>query len=124
MSWFSQKVIVVPWDYSELCAQALEQARKMVEHPNQLKVIHVSPRLMPTEPGVIWGQTNEDSVRKKAKESFLKAINQAEYSGLDFAVRFGDPGNEIVEFAKEIDAGLIVMPSHGYGWIKRLTSPR
>ena len=35
-------------------------------------------------------------------------------------VEFGDPGNQIVDFAERISAELIVIPSHGRTGIERL----
>ena len=32
---------------------------------------------------------------------------------------FGDPGSEIVRYAAEVDAGLIVISSHGHSGLKR-----
>ena len=39
---------------------------------------------------------------------------------IHFAARIGDPGTKIVEYAREIKADLIVMPSHGRTGIKHL----
>ncbi len=121
MNWFADKSVVVPYDFSELSFKALEQARDLVELPSQLKVIHVSMAMNPMEPGVLWDSANKEAIRKRSRESFFERIDPQRFQGVDFAIRFGDPGKEIVEFAKEIGADLIVMPSHGYGWFKRIT---
>ncbi len=39
---------------------------------------------------------------------------------LNFETRTGDPGLVITDYATEIGAGLIVIPSHGYHGLKRL----
>jgi len=39
---------------------------------------------------------------------------------LKIEVRFGDPGHEIVEYAREIEAGLVVMASHGQSALRHL----
>ena len=39
--------------------------------------------------------------------------------GATLAVLFGNPGLEIADYAKNIQADLIVIPSHGYHGVKR-----
>ena len=44
----------------------------------------------------------------------------AKYQGIHCATASGDPGHEIVKYAEEIDADLIVIPSHGRTGLTRL----
>ncbi len=56
---------------------------------------------------------NDDERQERIVDAAHKRYGDAKYRGINFEVRFGDPGHEIAAFAQEIGAGLIVMPSHG-----------
>jgi nucleotide-binding universal stress UspA family protein len=47
-------------------------------------------------------------------------VREAGFENLQQEVLFGDPGSQIVNFATNCNADLIVIPSHGYHGVKRL----
>jgi nucleotide-binding universal stress UspA family protein len=120
MSWFEAKPIVVPYDFSAEARAAVELGLTLAETNAHLHVVHVLFPLPVTEPGVLWetidDQTRADHVRTEMRNelSFLDLEN------VHFAVKIGSPGAEIADFAESIDAGLIVIPSHGRSGFKRL----
>ena len=119
MSLFANSRIVVPIDFSEQADRALETAMQVAANVNHIRAVHVAPPLLMFEPSVY--EVLSDSERsKRLKESFAKRYADPKYHGVQFDVLFGDPGQMIVDFAKEIGAELIVMPSHGRTGLARL----
>ena len=56
---------------------------------------------------------DEEGRKKQLEEAVRERFVKDKYRNVRIEVRYGDPGHEIADFAREIGAGLIVMPSHG-----------
>jgi nucleotide-binding universal stress UspA family protein len=110
---FTAQPIIVPWDFSEMSKNALAKALELAESPAQLEVVHVTPYPSTVEPSVIWGVYSEDLILKNLRESFRIVMAEGEFADVKFTPVFGDPGSEISKIAKERNAGLIVISSHG-----------
>jgi len=114
MNWLPRKNVLVPFDFSDDARAALATARELTNDPGKLHVIHVLAAMEVTDPGVIWETIDDQSRCQHAEEALrLEMGRQNVDDQVQIAVRFGDPGHEIVAFADEIDAGLIVVSSHG-----------
>ena len=120
MPWFPKQQVVVPIDFSNTSLAALEVARELVDDVSHLHAIHVLPGLTATEPGLLWNVLDEAAARDAAQEELAKRLTEKDCAGANVAVAFGDPADEIVEFAQSLGAGLIVMPSHGRTGLARL----
>ena len=120
MTWLPKTCVVVPFDFSEQSAKALEAARDMVDELAHLHVIHVLPKITAAEPGVIWTVTDDEARIRHAEMAFREGFAASPFCKSDLHVRIGDPGSEIVKFAEQLQADLIVMPSHGRSGIPRL----
>ena len=120
MSWLPRRSVVVPVDYSDESFQAVDLAVTLVSDPSHLHVIHVLPYLIPTEPGVIWSTVDDTGRMEHAREALETRLSEAGHKGIDICVEFGDPGQQIAEFAQRQDADLIVLPSHGRTGLNRL----
>lgn len=120
MPWFPKHKVLVPIDFSEHSFRALDAARDMVESPSQLYVIHVLPEILVTEPGVIWGEVDDASRTQHVEEALREKTADPRYAGVHIAVRIGDRGQRIVDYAAENGMELIVMPSHGRTGLKHL----
>lgn len=121
MAWFPKQNVVVPVDFSDNSFGAVDTALELVENASGLHLLYVLPDLDPTEPGVIWDTIDDQSRRQHAEKSFASRLADAKYQGIQVEIAFGDPGHEITEFAKRIEAELIVLPSHGRrGWDRLL----
>ena len=57
---------------------------------------------------------------KAAHEHLTKFLKNPNVAGVKTIIREGDPGLLIADYAAEVHADLIVMPSHGYHGVKRL----
>ena len=115
-----QQTVIVPFDFSEMSIQAIQKAIEMVEDPSLIQVLHVTEYPSAYEYGVVWETITEDTIVQKLSESFAERMGKIEeMPELRFEIRFGNPGREICKYAKEIDCGLIVMPSHGRSGVVR-----
>ena len=120
MRWPPKRKIVVPIDFSDESFGALETALVIAEQSSALHVIHALPDLSSVEPGVIWGEVNNDSRARHAAEALREWLPDDKYSDVQIEMQFGDPGHRIAEYAQQVEAELIVMPSHGRTGLKRL----
>ncbi len=119
MDALTNKPILVPYDFSDMSRAALTKAVELAETLDQIEVVHVTPYPDAMEPSVVWGTYDEDEISDRLKTAFFEEIGADTYVGLKFTAVFGDPGNEITTLAKERDAGLIVISSHGRRGITR-----
>ena len=120
MSWLPRQIVVVPVDFSDDSFAALQTARELVDDPAHLHVVHVLPILEANDPGVIWHMIDDESRGQHAAEALKKQLADRGRQRLQVAVRFGDPGYEIAQYAEQVDAGLIVVSSHGKSGLTRL----
>lgn len=120
MSWLPKTCVIVPYDFSERSAQALEIARDMVADLAQIHVIHVLPLITVSDPGMIWDVVDNEARQRDATKAFHDGFAASPFHKADFRVAFGDPGQEIAAYAEKLKADLIVMPSHGRSGVPRL----
>ena len=120
MNWLPRHSVVVPVDFSDESFQAVDLGLSLVDEPSHLHVIHVLPYLAPTEPGVIWSTVDDADRMTHAREALEKQLADAKFQGVDIRIEFGDPGQQIAEFAQQNEADLIVLPSHGRTGLTRL----
>jgi nucleotide-binding universal stress UspA family protein len=116
---FSSKTIVVPWDFSDSAKEALRQAVYLANSHDQIEVVHVTPYPSAAEPGIIWGAQTQETIGVNLETSFRNEVDEA-YKDVKFTTLFGDPGSQVAELAKEREAGLIVISSHGRTGMTRL----
>jgi nucleotide-binding universal stress UspA family protein len=119
MTWFSDKTIVVPFDFSDYSLEALNQALAMSVSPSQIHVIHVL-----AEPSVsneiAWATFDVEGEIRKTTQLLQDRFQNETHRGIKVRVCSGDPGTEIAKYAEHIKADLVVISSHGRrGW-KRL----
>ncbi|TWU31586.1 universal stress protein [Novipirellula artificiosorum] len=120
MSGLHPKKTIVPIDFSDLSYGALEKALEIAGVENTVEVIHVLPPMLVMEPSDLYGSVS-DSHRKESTIKRLKEkLSDEKYQKVRIRVAVGDAGHEIVACAKRESADLIVMPSHGYGFLKHV----
>lgn len=119
MSWLKKKSVLIPIDFSELSYQAIAPAREYVEDVSSLKLIHVLTPLHPADPAAMWDTLNDEQRKQKVKDFLEQKLGEMGYQGVQIEVKIGDPSTEIVDYAQEIEADLIVMPSHGRKGVSR-----
>lgn len=117
---FTDKLIVVPWDFSDRSKAALRTAIDLAESIDQIEVVNVSVYPAAVQPGEFWGTFSEEHIADGVAKSFREEIADEFDVNLEFTTLFGDPGRQITTFAEENDAGLIVISSHGRTGIPRM----
>ncbi len=120
MTGLSPKRTVVPIDFSDLSHQALDKAIEIAGKEGEVLVIHVLTELSTMEPGNLYGTVTDEDRIKSAQEFLRKKLADDKYARVSFHAVVGDAGREITSFAERESADLIVIPSHGYGFVKHL----
>jgi nucleotide-binding universal stress UspA family protein len=117
--------ILVPVDFSERCKGAACYAGALHNvFGSNITLLHVLPPLHYEFSAMeVAGSLLEDQYRFRAEQSeldlhaFMADELPAAYT--ERILREGDPAGTIVSVALETGAGLIVMPTHGYGPFRR-----
>jgi nucleotide-binding universal stress UspA family protein len=116
--------IVVPTDFSEHAEVALSYAKRLAEPTGaRLYLLHaVEDVVYPDFYPPVVTPLPITELRQKAGERIRATIARVEGGGVDLAieVRAGRPALEIVEFAEQEEADLIVMASHGLTGLRHL----
>ena len=115
---FLQNSVIVPVDFQELSLGTLRMAIETVESLDKIEVVHVAP--CPTDAAVFWGQATEQIIADRVNETWREFVNKHGLPDLNFTLFFGDPGTRLAEFAKEKNAGLIMIASHGRTGLNRV----
>jgi nucleotide-binding universal stress UspA family protein len=112
MNKFANTPILVPVDLADPSDRAVSYALEIASAPEHVTALHVGVPFLLVEPPYV-SFLDEDARRKQLEEAVQARFAGNRYRGVRIAVRYGDPGTEIAAAAKELGAGLIVMPSHG-----------
>ncbi len=125
MTEFNPSKILIPTDFSEISLLAIEQAGFLAkENKSELVLLHVhhEPNLIKTifTPSETARQAELEQSMTAEMEK-VKANVLANYGvKADTIIKHGNPKKEIINVAKEINATLIIMGTHGYGRLEEL----
>jgi nucleotide-binding universal stress UspA family protein len=121
MNPFQADTVVIPFDFSDMSLAAVRTGVEMTAGDGTVHVIHVMMDWFPS-PTVVYGEYKEAEFKAVTLEAMEKKLQESaiETDGLELHVEIGDPGTEIAEFAKQVDAKLIVIPSHGRRGVQRV----
>jgi nucleotide-binding universal stress UspA family protein len=111
---FEPNKIVVPVDFSGESKPALEAASAL---GGDIHCVHVLFPLGTIAPSVTVDAVTEDD-RTSTVLMQLEELT-APFNVAELKVLLGTPGLEIADYAKNVGADLIVIPSHGYHGVKR-----
>ena len=120
MSGLHAKHIVVPVDFSDISFEAVDRALEIVDDAGTVDIIHVLSILPAMDVGNLYGGVPDEGRIESVKNSLRERLSDTKYAATTIHVAIGDPGHEIAEFAKKSSANLIVLPSHGYGFVKHI----
>lgn len=120
MPWLPKRSVVVPFDFSEDSLGAVATALQLVETAAQVHVVHVLPKVEPSDPEYLWMTAAPEARREHAEQALAEKLGDPKFRDVRRHVAFGDPGHEIAELAKQLAAELIVLPSHGRTGLQRL----
>jgi nucleotide-binding universal stress UspA family protein len=117
--------ILVPVDFSERSVAAIRYARNLACHFHaELVLLHVLPPITYELGGFEFGgvvMTGAFADRIAQAQGELDEFLRDELAGQKVlrVVLDGDPAQKIVEYAHSEQAGLIIIPTHGYGPFRR-----
>jgi nucleotide-binding universal stress UspA family protein len=118
--------IVIPYDFSEHARLALENAPFFAAEPDsEIDVLYVvEDKYEPLLDGFDQQSIYESIpfIKEKAREKLSETLAELPDAGkisYNFAVKSGTPHKEIAEYAKEVNADLVIMATHGLVGIDR-----
>jgi universal stress protein A len=123
------KRILVPTDFSEPAKQAFQTAVELAQHFSaQLLLAHVVPPIpVPYQPFISPAPAFDitsylQELVKASREHLQSYADEHVPQGLPatISVTAGDPAYEILRLAKELEADLIVIATHGHGGWRHL----
>ncbi len=121
MSWLPKQRVVAPVDMSADSVEAIRLALQLVEDPSSLHVVHVIPELSPMEPGVASGDITDETRRAHIEKQLRQKLkDEHRLEGLNIVVRVGVSHRQIVKYADEIKAELVVIAPHGRSSVANL----
>ncbi len=120
MAWLPKKTVVVPVDFSPASGSAVETALQLATRHQDVHVLHVALPGAVMIYGDVLAMGELTSRLASASEDLASFLCERGAAGVTQVVREGDPGLTIADYAAEVQADLIVMPSHGYHGVKRL----
>lgn len=109
-------IVVVPVDFSERSPVALAAAKELVEEGGKIHVMHALLPLSAMEPGVLWGEVDNDSRRAQVTEALQALVDGAGVADAEIAVRLGNigsPATAVLAYAEDVSADVVVLNSHG-----------
>ena len=122
----AKSLLIFPTDFSERSLSALPWVRKMadalqadvrciyvVEEPQIYSTLDMGPIAIPSVTELV--RNAETRI-----DSFIKANLKAFGSAPKASVLVGRPAEEIASYAKDHDAAMIIMTTHGYSGVKHL----
>ncbi len=122
---FPYKKILCPTDFSDASYKALEEAKNISQILSaDLLVLHV---IGPIPPAGIYSDVTptgfdmvgyEESLREGVNKKLSQVVEEKlRDTRCRAVVSYGDPGEQIVQFADDSDVDLIVISTHGMrGW--------
>lgn len=119
MNLFSTNRVLVPIDFSPESFQALTDTLEFIQDPTHVYVLHVLSPLNPVEPGMVWHTTDNELRQQNVSEAFQQQFDHPDIDKINFSVKIGSPSSEILDYAKEQEIELIVIPSHGRTGLNR-----
>ena len=112
-AWMTDRIVVVPLDMSEFSLHALETAQGLVSDIANIRIVHVLP---PIDRPILEYE-HRDEQTKAAMSAFIQEHGLPK---MGISILTGEPIKQIIQFAEECSAGLIVMPSHGRGMLTEM----
>jgi nucleotide-binding universal stress UspA family protein len=119
--------ILMPVEFSGRCERVALYAQSLAHHfHSEVVLLHaVSPPVLPygASEGLAYAGVEHLSEQVLTERTaMLESFLAPELAGIPVRriVTEGDPGHKIVEYAAEEHCDLILMPTHGYGSVRRI----
>ena len=119
MKWFKQKNVVVTFDFSDDSVEAVRVALEIANSHNEVHIVHAVSPLPANDPYVVWNDEIDQQRKKFSRDSIKEALSALPNEGYHIHVEVGGAAEVIIDVADELDAGMILIPSHGKTGLKR-----
>lgn len=114
------KIIVVGYDGSPQSDKAFEKAKALAEKfGSKIYVVHVIDTAVLSLSEAFSTPSVLMSLRERAESLIKEAVAKAG-GGAEGKILEGDPAHEIIKFAREVGASLIVVGARGLSTIRRI----
>jgi nucleotide-binding universal stress UspA family protein len=120
MAGFHPQTLVVPIDFSDLAIAALDKAIDIAGDVGKVHAIHVLPDMGVVDPIAIYENISDASRIEAIEKVIRERFAEPRYEKLIIHAAVGDPGHEVADYSQRVKADLIVISSHGYGFLKHL----
>lgn len=111
------KKILCPYDFS-VFSEAANQFASVMAQANDAQIVYLHVA-QPEIPFASYEYVNVERDEKEVLEQLEKIEPTLNGIPVEYAVRFGLPSDQIVEYANEHDVDLIVLGTHGRTGLKR-----
>ncbi|WP_299793042.1 universal stress protein [uncultured Shewanella sp.] len=120
--------ILCPTDFSETASHALGYAMEMARHYQVgMRLLHVIDKPFGDKHTRVLSVTSEELATRlegEAAEKMQKLISDLDTEiEIGVMIRHGHAAKQILEGAKEMNAGMIVIASHGYTGLSHFLHP-
>jgi nucleotide-binding universal stress UspA family protein len=113
------RVAVIAVDFSPDSMEAARVALPMLSPGCVIHLAHVRPSVTIFDGSGLWEEEYE-RVAARQLEEFKKTLNAPATMSVDTTILAGKPARALTDFAKQVDADLIVSGTHGTGLIRRI----
>jgi len=122
MEFFESSTVIVPFDFSAPSQSALEYAVDLVDAGSKIHLIHVVESSLMTSIDMASPVPPMMDQEQQAilLEKMQTLCQDKRFQSVAPHCVIGDPGYEITQLAEELQATLILMPSHGRRGLNRL----
>ena len=120
MQWFSNQRVLVPFDFSDTCVDAVRVALKLAETPDNIHVLHVLEKLPVTSPMAVWDSESDEHRKANTRNAMKEKLRDLPIANFHLDVCIGNPAQAVADLAKEIECGLIVTPSNSRSPLARM----
>ncbi len=105
--------VLVPMDFSEESLGAVATARAAMSEGGVVHVLHVVEMAHLADPYSVWVDVDDESRQTAAREELTRVLQERGITGVQAQTRLGVPARAIVDYATEVGAQLVVLPTHG-----------
>lgn len=115
--------ILVPIDFSDGSAVALDFAKRETAPQDEIHVVHVLPHLAAMHPGVVWATIDDKERVRHVQDSLREFVGERDLEGIPIHVQIstGNPAHAVSDLADQLKVDLIIVASHGRTGLARLT---
>lgn len=123
MSWnidpAAKLTVLLPFDFSAAAREAVATAKRFTASDQRLHLLHVIPHVEAASPAFLVGEIQTERLLERARAELGQVAESCGAGGAQLDLRMGEPAREILDYAQEIDADMIVIPSRGKTGVRR-----